>query len=64
VNKPAQPLSPFHSQRLGTRPTLDWWPTIWRRKFEAPMRSMDVVVIGEDRQSPLEMLGAENQQPV
>src|SRR5262245_53423666 len=64
VYKPAQPVAPFHSHRLRARPTLERCSTIRRRELQGPMRSMDVVMIDENRQGALEMLGTYNQQPV
>jgi hypothetical protein len=51
VYQPAQPVAPSRSHRLRATPTFDRRPTIWRREFQAPMRSMDVVMIDENRQS-------------
>jgi hypothetical protein len=64
VHKPAQTVAPFHRHWLRARPTLDRWPTIWWRERQAPMRSMGVVMIDENGQRALKMLGAHNQQPV
>lgn len=64
VNEPTQPVASVHPAWWRISPTLDRWPTIGRREFQAPMRSMIVVMLDELRQDPLKMPSAANQQPV
>jgi hypothetical protein len=47
VHKATQTVAPFHSHWLGVQPTIDGRRTIWRRKLEAPMRSVDIVQVDD-----------------
>jgi len=64
VNKPAETVAPCYGRRLRARPTADRWPPIGRRKFQAAMRAMVVVVLNERGQGSRQMIDTANQQPV
>ena len=64
MNEPAETVAPFYRRRVRARPTADRWPPIGRRKLQAAMRSMVIVVLNERGQGSRQMIDTADQQPV